>query len=124
EMRAGVAKYGFLGKKDNVPGPHWFGNSDETLRNIARNRSVGLVEGYYDLLACRLMMPGAPILSTGTKTVNESHIQYLRMLGVKDIHLMFDNEAPKGDKDVGAGELSARYIKNENDGKHGQRFHV
>lgn len=110
KLKAGPAKYCFLGKKENVKGPMWFGNTDRTLVNIGRTKSVLLVEGFFDLLACRLLMPDVPVLSTGTKSVNEDHIYYLQMLGVERVFLMFDNEKAKEGKEEGAGNQAMRVI--------------
>jgi hypothetical protein len=122
-LPSGVSRYAFLGKKP-VVGPNYFGQSDETLRAIARTQQVGLVEGYYDLLACRLILPGVPILSTGTKSINEAHVQYLRLLGVEDVHLMFDNDDPKPGSSMGAGEQAMHYIKAEWERQCPLRFHI
>ncbi len=109
-FKAGPAKYSFLGKKENVVGPSLFGMSDATLVNMGKTRSAILVEGYFDTLACRLLVPSAPVVSTGTKTVSEEHVHYLRMLGVQNIYLMFDNEAAKEGKEEGAGNQAMRIL--------------
>ena len=96
-------KYSNLGDKDLVQGPNWFGNTDPTLALAMQTRTVFLVEGFFDLLACRLMWPSTPVLSNGTKSISDDHILYLRLLGVKHIRLAFDNEAPKGDRRSGQG---------------------
>lgn len=112
-LKAGPAKYAFLGKKDQIQGPIWFGNTDRTLLNIGKARFVILVEGFFDLLACRLLCPDLPILSTGTKSINDEHIYYLQMLGVERIYLMFDNEtASKEGEEEGAGNKAMRIISN------------
>ena len=110
-LKAGPAKYAFLGKKDAIQGPIWFGNTDRTLVNIGRSRMVILVEGFFDLLACRLLVPDLPVMSTGTKSVNDEHIAYLQMLGVERIYLMFDNEVSSKPTDAeGAGNKAMRII--------------
>jgi hypothetical protein len=108
ELKAGPAKYAFLGKKRS---PMLFGNTDQTLVNIGRSRFAILVEGFFDLLACRLLVPDLPVLSTGTKSVNDEHIAYLQMLGVERVYLMFDNEVSSKD-DEGAGNKAMRIISN------------
>lgn len=122
-LKAGPAKYVFLGKKNTIVGPVLFGNTDETLTNIGRLRRVVLVEGYFDLLACRLLMPDLPVISTGTKSVNDDHIHYLQMLGVEDIYLLLDNEDAKGDRLEGAGNQATRIIANLYSKKTSIRFH-
>jgi hypothetical protein len=122
-LSGGSAKYGFLGQKPDR-GPSWFGDTDRTLTNIARFRSVVLVEGAYDLLACRLLFPDCPVLTTGTKSVNVSHIQYLRILGVKDVHLLFDQDPPKEGRTEGAGKQAMNIIKNTWGPLTGIKFHV
>jgi hypothetical protein len=88
----GKDKYLTLGYAHVFKGPRWFGNDWETIRLIIKARTVVLVEGPFDLLACRLIAPGTPALCTLTKKVSDDHIDYLSILGVKTIHLMFDNE--------------------------------
>ena len=88
----GEGKYLTLGTPHVFKGPRWFGNDWETIRLIIKVRTVVLVEGPFDLLACRLIVPGTPTLCTLTKKVSEDHMDYLSILGVKTIHLMFDNE--------------------------------
>jgi hypothetical protein len=105
----GPMKYALLGK-EKTGGPRWFGQSDDCLRAIVHNRAVCLVEGYFDLLACRLLHPAAPILSTGTKSVNDMHIEWLQLLGVKRVHLLFDNEEAKEGRTEGAGNEAARSV--------------
>jgi hypothetical protein len=53
---------------------------------------VCLVEGPFDELACKLLVPDAPVLTPLTKGIGEDHIEYLRILGVDTIVIMFDNE--------------------------------
>lgn len=98
-----VAKYAQLGKSADTIGPNWLGMTRQTMKRILDAKRVVLVEGPFDLLACRLIAPGVPVLSTGTKTFNEMHIAHLRMLGCKSLHLMFDADD--------AGERSASYLK-------------
>jgi hypothetical protein len=104
ELRIGneIAKYIFLGKKADTIGPTWLGMSHATIELILDCRFAVLVEGPFDQLACRLIAPDVPVLSTGTKTFNEMHITHLLMLGVKVLHLMFDNDD--------AGEKAASYL--------------
>lgn len=120
---SGPMKYARLGKAMSI-GPVWFGDRDETLRAAGRYRSVCLVEGYFDLLACRLLHPDAPVLSTGTKKMSQIHMYYLRMLGVKTVHLMFDNEIAAHGKDEGAGNQAARYVAQEFQGKGGTELQI
>lgn len=87
-------KYRLLGTKLHpLVGPRWCGVDDATVRNIIAKRKAMLVEGPFDVLACKALLPGCPVLSTLTKGTTEDHIDYLRILGVKQIVLMFDNEA-------------------------------
>jgi hypothetical protein len=123
-LRSGAAKYGFLGKKDSIRGPVWLGNSDQVLQLIAKYRTVVLVEGPFDLLACRLLWPNAAVMSTGTKSINEAHVQYLRMLGVKTVYLLFDYETAKEGKSEGAGEVAMSIIRNTWGQKSGIRFEI
>jgi hypothetical protein len=104
ELRIGneIAKYAFLGKKADTVGPTWLGMSHATIELILDCRFAVLVEGPFDLLACKLIALDVPVLSTGTKSFNEMHIDHLRMLGCKVLHVMFDNDD--------AGEKAASYL--------------
>jgi hypothetical protein len=64
------------------------------------------VEGAFDILAARLVCPDVPILSSLTKMLGKHHLAYLTMLGVNQLVLMFDNEEAKGDRSMGAGNMS------------------
>jgi hypothetical protein len=107
-------KYMYLGKKSKeFEGPCWIGNDTETLHQIVKQRRVLLVEGAFDLLACRLVAPDFPSLSPLTKSLGLEHQGYLRMLGVETLHLMFDHDQPKEDRDLGAGEISMRCLQRD-----------
>lgn len=111
----GAGKYMYLGlPSKEFAGPSWLGNDSATLRRIIERRWVVLVEGAFDLMACRLVCPDVPSLSPLTKSLGPSHQAYLRMLGVDTIFLMFDNEKPKDeDHDMGGGEISMRALKRD-----------
>lgn len=107
----GKGSYHWIGEK--ITGPNWLGNDPATLARIMEKKEVTLVEGPFDLLACRLLTPDEPIMSPLTKSISDKHEAYLRMLGVDRLNLMFDNERPdesKG-KDLGGGNLSMRVLK-------------
>lgn len=53
------------------------------------------------------MCPDVPVLSPLTKVLGRNHIAYLRMLGVKNLILLYDNEVAKVGKNEGAGNISA-----------------
>ncbi len=103
-----VSKYAELGKTFEFKGPSWIGNSDRVLELMIRHRYVVLVEGPFDVLACRLLCPEVPVMSSGTKSLNEMHLQYLKVLGVRQVFFLFDNEKGKQEGDRGAGEIAAR----------------
>jgi hypothetical protein len=86
-------RYRYIGEKEKYLGPNWLGNDSETLRLIIQKQMVLCVEGPFDLLAIRLACPRYPILSPLTKHLGKDHVAYLRILGVKQILLMYDNEA-------------------------------
>jgi hypothetical protein len=121
----GAAKYAFLGNPQDTVGPNWLGMTHATIRRILDCRAAVLVEGPFDLLACRLLAPEVPVLSTGTKTFNEMHITHLRMLGVKDLWIMFDHEEGKTDAVHGAGDSAAAFLARKWQGVVGDqmRFH-
>lgn len=97
-------KYRYIGDKPVVP--RWLGNDFPTLKKIIDLKKVMVVEGSFDLLAAKLVCPDMPILSPLTKTLGKKHIAYLRMLGVRDVLMMFDNEEAKGKDKDGAGNMS------------------
>jgi len=115
--RGGPAKYPFLGEKPTEGKPSWLGDTDETLAAIAKYRAALLVEGPYDLVAVRLLHPGAPVLSSGTKRVNLAQVRYLAMLNVRNVYVMFDHEPGKNGRE-GAGDAAARYTVKEWNGKY------
>jgi hypothetical protein len=107
-------KYNFIGSEPTSP--RWLGNDPETIKRIMKLKAAMCVEGGYDILASRLLCPNLPILSPLTKNLSKKHILYLRMLGVKHLFIMFDNEVDGKDKaSEGAGGISmqqhARMIK-------------
>lgn len=106
-----LAKYGLIGNGFEFKGPMWMGNSDRVIEMMMRLRYVVLVEGPFDVLACRLLCPGVPVLSSGTKSLNEMHLHYLKVLGVKKLMFLFDNEGGKKEGDMGAGEVAATGTK-------------
>jgi len=98
------SKYRFIG----IPpiGPTWLGNQPVMVRKHLQSKQVILVEGAFDLLACRVLAPEVPVLSPLTKRVGKKHLAYLRLLGIKRLYLMFDNERPSAGRDLGAGNLA------------------
>ncbi len=100
-----TCKYINIGPKLAL-GPNWLGNDLETIEQIIKQRRVLIIEGGFDLLACRLLRPDIPSLSPLKKSLGSEHEIYLRMLGVKRGLLMFDNEAPKDGKTLGGGNMS------------------
>jgi hypothetical protein len=100
------SKYRYIGTKP--ASPRWLGNDHATLKRIIETRRVVVVEGPFDLLAARLLCPDVPIMSPLTKLLGKNHIAYLRMLGVKRVFMMFDNEEVKAGKKGtdGAGNMS------------------
>jgi hypothetical protein len=111
----GAGKYMYLGKlSKEFAGPSWLGNDPAMLKRIIERRWAVLVEGAFDLAACRLVAPDVPSLSSLTKSVGREHQAYLRMLGVETLYLMFDNEKPKDeDHDLGGGEISMRALQRD-----------
>jgi 5S rRNA maturation endonuclease (ribonuclease M5) len=89
----GPSKYFSIGTaQEDFLGPIWLGNSPETLAKIAQCGYVILVEGPFDLLAAKAVAPNLPIMSSLTKTIGRKHEEYLRIIGVKTIYLMYDND--------------------------------
>lgn len=108
----GKGKYWWMGEK--TFSPSWLGNSQEMIQAVIDNQAVILMEGPFDLLGCRLVCPDLPILCPLTKSIGGKHEAFLRMLGVKTIFLLFDNELPTSEKyDIGQGNLSMRMLAKE-----------
>lgn len=108
------AKYALLGLGFEFKGPHWIGNSDHMLKLIIEKRTVALVEGPWDLIAARVIAPDAPVLTSETKTLNEMHWAYLKVLGVRNIAFLFDNEvSTKRPDGLGAGALASSGMAEE-----------
>jgi hypothetical protein len=104
------AKYHFMGTKPI--GPQWMGITRSTTAQIIQTRRVVVVEGAFDCIACRLLCPDVPVLSPLTKKLGAKHVIFLRILGVKDLYLMYDNEASgQGNKamEVEAQTLSKHF---------------
>lgn len=85
-------RYHFIGTSYPFFGVQWFGSDDATLQRVIDNGTVILVEGPFDVLACKAVAPEAPVLSSGTKSLSEGHVDYLRILGVRRIRVLYDNE--------------------------------
>jgi hypothetical protein len=99
----GKFKYNYIGTEPI--GPRWINNTEKTLQIIINTGKLIVVEGPFDLLACRLLMPDAPIMTPLTKTLGQDHVAYMRIFGVKELYLMYDNDKPdiaKGHK-IGQG---------------------
>lgn len=107
----GKSKYRFIGSKGL--GPTWLGNTDETIRTVVNAGQVVLVEGPFDLLACRVLAPEVPVMSPLTKRLGKEHQAYLRILGLTRVYLMFDNELPSSGHSIGAGNLAMRQHSKE-----------
>lgn len=107
-------RYRFIGTSHPFLGPKWFGNDDATLLRLIQARTVILVEGPFDVLACKALVPEAPVLSSGTKALSDDHLDYLRILGVRAIRVLYDNErGGQGDKGAQKIERLASFLKVE-----------
>src|ERR1035441_9081645 len=63
------------------------------VERVLDHRAVLIVEGPFDILAVRLLLPDIPVLSAGTNYLGWKHLDYLRILGVKQVLVMFDQDA-------------------------------
>lgn len=105
------SKYVTLGcSKDEFFGPVWLGNQDRNLQLILEKRYVVVCEGPFDLLALRVANPLVPSMSSLTKKMGEDHVDYLRLLGVRKVFLMYDNESSE------AGERSMKELQKIHEG--------
>lgn len=104
----GPGKYFSIGvKKEEFNGPIWLGNDEDTLKNILERKFVVLVEGPFDIIAAKAVVPHIPIMSSLTKTFGKKHEDYLRILGVKTVYLLYDNDEA-GKKSM---EVLSHFIK-------------
>jgi hypothetical protein len=59
------------------------------------------------------LAPEVPVMSPLTKRLGKGHQAYLRMLGLRRIYLMFDNELPSAGHSIGAGNLAMKQHSKE-----------
>lgn len=91
----GQGKYHTIGlKRENFLGPVWLGNSTKMLEKILQHKTLAMVEGPFDFVAARVANPETPVLCPLTKSLGDKHADYLKILGVKQIYLLFDNDGP------------------------------
>ena len=88
-------------------GPAWIGADDATMEAIIQCGEVQLVEGPVDLAAVRIAGCPIPSLSPTSKRLTEEHWTWLRVMGVKCIHPMMDNEVSGG-----GGKAASYFEKN------------
>ena len=81
-----VDKYSFIG-------PAWVGMDQETMTRILDSRSVLVVEGPFDILAVKTLVPECPVLCPLTKSLNMIQRAILRILGVNRIVTLWDSDA-------------------------------
>jgi Toprim-like len=84
-------KYHLMTREDFL-GPRWIGNDEETFKQLITGKRLLLVEGVFDVLACRCLRPNLPVMSPRSKTVGKLHVAYLRMLGVQQVITLFDSD--------------------------------
>ena len=111
ESLNGLMKYAMVGKDKDHRNHSLFGQSLQCITNMIKYRSVLFVEGYYDLLAARLLHPEAAVLSTGQKSINDKQIWFCRMAGIERVLVLFDrDEKNAGKKGAGAGRDATRQL--------------
>lgn len=89
-------RYMSLTNKDAFVGPAWCGVDDDTLTSIIQQKEALIVEGPMDLLAVRVAGSPIPAITSLTKSLKDDHMDYLRILGVKTIHALLDNDKAGG----------------------------
>lgn len=83
-----------IGFKNAMAGPSWFGMDKKTLNQIITQKSVLIVEGPMDLIACRVILgPNIPVLSVLGRTISRRHELDLHLLGVESVYSMWDQDA-------------------------------
>lgn len=107
---ANGSRYITLQEKNAFIGPAWVGADDATLARIIKSGQVLVVEGPFDLLAVRSLVPELPSLSPLSKRLTKNHVSYLYMLGVQHIHVLWDaDEAGAAATDVTVKRLKSRF---------------
>lgn len=86
-------RYVLIGNQSEHLGPRWFGLDPGTLERLTLTRTVLIVEGPFDVLACRIIL-GAdiPVLCPLGKKLYDDHVRDLQCLGVVKILAMFDSD--------------------------------
>lgn len=101
-------KYLSLVDKHLFIGPPWLGNDEATLEAIIQTGEVLVMEGPFDLAACRYAAPEVPSLCSLTKRLGKLHWAYLKILGVQRVYVMFDDE------ESGRGKEAAEILVRRN----------
>jgi hypothetical protein len=109
-------KYALLGHEKDPRNPSIFGVSPKAVAAVIEYRMAIFVEGYYDTLACRILAPELPFLSSGSKNLNDRQVWYCRIAGANTIRLMFDRD--EKDTEDGAGIKAMAYLSDQMSLKH------
>lgn len=102
------SRYISLQEKNAFIGPAWVGADDATLARIIKSGQVLVVEGPFDLLAVRTLVPELPSLSPLSKRLTKNHVSYLHMLGVQHIYVLWDAD----EAGVAATEVTIKKLRN------------
>lgn len=87
-------RYQVLGQMACHCGPLWFGLDKPTRSQIIQTRTVMVVEGPMDVLACRVILgPNVPVVCGLGKTLTRKHETDLHLLGVRKVVCMWDKDA-------------------------------
>lgn len=74
-------------------GPLWFGMDEPTRSLIIQSRTVMIVEGPMDVLACRVILgPYIPVICGLGKNLTAKHETDLHLLGVRKVLCMWDQD--------------------------------
>lgn len=86
-------RYQVLGHSAWHCGPIWIGMDEPTRTQIIRTRTVMIVEGPMDVLACRVVLGlNLPVICGLGKTLTNKHEIDLKLLGVQRVLCMWDQD--------------------------------
>jgi len=89
----GMTRYFVIGNQSEHVGPQWFGLDQGTLERLTSIRTVLIVEGPFDVLACRIILgTDIPVLCPLGKNLYLDHVRDLQCLGITKVIAMFDSD--------------------------------
>ena len=89
----GETRYFVIGNQSEHVGPQWFGLDRDTLERLTATRTALVVEGPFDVLACRIILGSEiPVICPLGKNLYHDHVRDLQCLGITKVIAMFDSD--------------------------------